>query len=287
MPRLLVVPNPAPESSAQSSAWVDTAPPGVASSRHGELQDPGRVGRRHDRPHQLNRPAQLNPLSTICLRELVAAADWFDARDEVRVVIVHGAGRAFSAGADLASFGDPAGTLPRDAADAGRDGRGDRGDAGGHDRSRPRALCRRRCGVGGRMRSADRRRVRVFRSRRSTSASRSPGAGSSDWCERSVQLQPANWSSPADRSAPPRRSARDAEHGRRRRRAPRRGAGPRREPGCKSRLTLRATLKAVDAAAKHSCRPAPPGATPTPSSTPCTTRNHERSVRSISARGRT
>ena len=43
---------------------------------------------------QLNRPAQLNPLSTICLRELVAAADWFDTRDEVRVVIVHGAGRA-------------------------------------------------------------------------------------------------------------------------------------------------------------------------------------------------
>ena len=70
---------------------------------------------------QLNRPAQLNPLSTICLRELVAAADWFDTRDEVRVVIVHGAGRAFSAGADLASFGDPAGTLPRDAADAGRE----------------------------------------------------------------------------------------------------------------------------------------------------------------------
>ena len=67
---------------------------------------------------QLNRPAQLNPLSTTCLRELVAAADWFDTRDEVRVVIVHGAGRAFSAGADLASFGDPAGTLPRDAADA-------------------------------------------------------------------------------------------------------------------------------------------------------------------------
>ena len=61
---------------------------------------------------QLNRPAQLNPLSTTCLRELVAAADWFDTRNEVRVVIVHGAGRAFSAGADLASFGDPAGTLP-------------------------------------------------------------------------------------------------------------------------------------------------------------------------------
>ena len=35
-------------------------------------------------------------------------------------MIVHGAGRAFTAGADLASFAGPTGTLPRDAADAGR-----------------------------------------------------------------------------------------------------------------------------------------------------------------------
>ena len=70
----------------------------------------------------LNRPDSLNPLSTTCLEELAAAADWFNARPEVRVVIVHGAGRAFSAGADLASFGssDDDAPLPRDAADAGR-----------------------------------------------------------------------------------------------------------------------------------------------------------------------
>lgn len=69
---------------------------------------------------ELDRPAQLNPLSTACLRELVDAAAWLDADDDIRVVIVHGAGRAFSAGADLSSFGGPAETLPRAAADAGR-----------------------------------------------------------------------------------------------------------------------------------------------------------------------
>lgn len=75
----------------------------------------GRIGRL-----KLNRPDKLNPLSTQCLEELVAAADWFNGFDDVRVVIVHGAGRAFTAGADLASFGGPTGSLPRDAADAGR-----------------------------------------------------------------------------------------------------------------------------------------------------------------------
>lgn len=69
---------------------------------------------------KLNRPEKLNPLSTQCLEELIGAAVWFDGHDDIRVVIVHGAGRAFTAGADLASFGGPTGTLPRSAADAGR-----------------------------------------------------------------------------------------------------------------------------------------------------------------------
>lgn len=69
---------------------------------------------------KLNRPEKLNPLSTQCLEELIGAAAWFDGHDDIRVVVVHGAGRAFTAGADLASFGGPTGTLPRSAADTGR-----------------------------------------------------------------------------------------------------------------------------------------------------------------------
>ncbi|MGH3576490.1 MAG: enoyl-CoA hydratase/isomerase family protein [Mycobacterium sp.] len=70
----------------------------------------------------LNRPAKLNPLSTQTLNELVAAARWFDARPEVKVVVVGGSGRAFSAGADLAAFSPPSegAGVPREAADAGR-----------------------------------------------------------------------------------------------------------------------------------------------------------------------
>jgi enoyl-CoA hydratase/carnithine racemase len=49
----------------------------------------------------LNRPERLNAMNTTMLRELVEAARWFDSQRDVRVVIVRGAGRAFSAGADL------------------------------------------------------------------------------------------------------------------------------------------------------------------------------------------
>lgn len=76
----------------------------------------------------LNRPDKLNPLGTTTLNELVAAARWFDDRPEVKVVVIAGAGRAFSAGADLALFAGPGdqatGTRGeagmREAADAGR-----------------------------------------------------------------------------------------------------------------------------------------------------------------------
>lgn len=54
----------------------------------------------------LNRPERLNALSPTCLRELVAAARWFDDQADVRVVVVAGAGRAFSAGADLQQFAE-------------------------------------------------------------------------------------------------------------------------------------------------------------------------------------
>ncbi|MGH0032793.1 MAG: enoyl-CoA hydratase/isomerase family protein [Myxococcota bacterium] len=68
----------------------------------------------------LDRPEKLNPLSTQALVELTAAADWFDARPAVKVVIVSGAGRAFSAGADLSTFQGPQEGSMRDAADQGR-----------------------------------------------------------------------------------------------------------------------------------------------------------------------
>lgn len=49
----------------------------------------------------LNRPECLNAMNAAMLRELAAAARWFDEQRELRVVIVGGAGRAFCAGADL------------------------------------------------------------------------------------------------------------------------------------------------------------------------------------------
>ncbi len=49
----------------------------------------------------LNRPDRLNAIGATMLRELARAARWFDERPEIRVVIVRGEGRAFSAGADL------------------------------------------------------------------------------------------------------------------------------------------------------------------------------------------
>ncbi|MDO8432317.1 MAG: enoyl-CoA hydratase/isomerase family protein [Candidatus Binatus sp.] len=49
----------------------------------------------------LNRPERLNAIGATMLLELAEAARWFDRHRELRVVIVSGAGRAFSAGADL------------------------------------------------------------------------------------------------------------------------------------------------------------------------------------------
>lgn len=54
----------------------------------------------------LNRPAQLNAFTGTMMREMIAAFDMIDADDDVRVVIVTGAGRGFCAGADLSSGGE-------------------------------------------------------------------------------------------------------------------------------------------------------------------------------------
>jgi enoyl-CoA hydratase/carnithine racemase len=59
----------------------------------------------------LDRPEKLNAFTDTMKRELIEAFDRADADDDVRVVIVTGAGRAFCAGADLSQGGatfDPA-----------------------------------------------------------------------------------------------------------------------------------------------------------------------------------
>ena len=53
----------------------------------------------------LNRPDKLNPLSTTTLLELVDAFTQLDKYDGLKVVIISGRGRAFSAGADVTFFG--------------------------------------------------------------------------------------------------------------------------------------------------------------------------------------
>ena len=62
----------------------------------------------------LNRPDQLNAFTNTMMRELIDAFDRVDADDEVRAVIVTGAGRGFCAGADLSSGG---GTFSRGGTD--------------------------------------------------------------------------------------------------------------------------------------------------------------------------
>ena len=54
----------------------------------------------------LDRPERLNAWTARMADELMNAFDRADADDEVRAIIVTGAGRGFCAGADLASGGD-------------------------------------------------------------------------------------------------------------------------------------------------------------------------------------
>jgi enoyl-CoA hydratase/carnithine racemase len=54
----------------------------------------------------LNRPERLNAWTATMARELMQAFDRADADDEVRAIVITGAGRGFCAGADLASGGE-------------------------------------------------------------------------------------------------------------------------------------------------------------------------------------
>ena len=54
----------------------------------------------------LNRPDRLNAFTGTMMNELIDAFDRTDADDDVRAVIITGAGRGFCAGADLGSGGD-------------------------------------------------------------------------------------------------------------------------------------------------------------------------------------
>ncbi len=62
----------------------------------------------------LNRPEKLNAFTTIMMNEMIDAFDKADADDNVRAIIVTGAGRAFwCAGADLSSWGRESSRLGR------------------------------------------------------------------------------------------------------------------------------------------------------------------------------
>src|ERR671938_119967 len=73
----------------------------------------------------LDRPERLNAFTPVMLEELIEAFDRADADDEVRAIVVTGAGRAFCAGADLEAGGNTFDWREREAdGDVPRDGGG-------------------------------------------------------------------------------------------------------------------------------------------------------------------
>ncbi|MCR9276821.1 MAG: crotonase/enoyl-CoA hydratase family protein [Pseudomonadaceae bacterium] len=74
----------------------------------------------------LNRPDKLNAFTHTMMSEMIDAFDRADADDNIRAIIITGAGRAFCAGADLSSGGDTFDSDARDDRNSGlnRDGGG-------------------------------------------------------------------------------------------------------------------------------------------------------------------
>lgn len=72
----------------------------------------------------LHRPDKLNAFTVRMMSEMLDVFDRIDADDDVRAVIVTGAGRGFCAGADLSSGGDTFDYAEHGARDAHRDGGG-------------------------------------------------------------------------------------------------------------------------------------------------------------------
>ncbi len=72
----------------------------------------------------LNRPEKLNAFTEIMMDEMIDAFDKADADDNVRAIVVTGAGRAFCAGADLSggTFGSARGNRPQRRSAIGPDG---------------------------------------------------------------------------------------------------------------------------------------------------------------------
>jgi enoyl-CoA hydratase/carnithine racemase len=94
------------------------------------------------------RPRRLNALSKDLLREIIAACEEVNRRDDVRVMVVSGEGPSFSAGFDLGDFASQDAS-PRESADLGRTRhRGSDRRPTSHHRGHFGQLCRRWFGVG-------------------------------------------------------------------------------------------------------------------------------------------
>jgi|TARA_R110002020_G_scaffold130885_2_gene292682 enoyl-CoA hydratase len=63
---------------------------------------------------QINRPDKVNAMNVAFWEEIIQAFDWVDNTDSVRVVIISGAGKHFSAGIDLQMLAQAASNMSKD-----------------------------------------------------------------------------------------------------------------------------------------------------------------------------